>query len=104
MNLIRVLFRLALLALVAAAFVGLTAIYGSSVRPPLPYARFQAAHRHRPPEPQLGRVTEVIGEGLLLALFAVGGRVALRLRLNPAPSSEGKPILLGLDRDAGRVS
>jgi hypothetical protein len=100
MKLVRVLWRIALISLTAAVFVGLTAIYGDSVRPPLPYPRFQAAHRHPPPTPNLGEFAELIASGIALTLFAAGGRIALRLRLNPASPSEERAILLGLHGQA----
>jgi len=97
-KLVRVLSRLALLSLAAAAFVGLTGIYGDSVRPPVPNPHSQAARRYRPSAPQVGRFPEFVGEGMLLAFFAVVGRIALRLRLSPVSRSEGQPILLDLHR------
>ena len=96
MKLIRLLSRLALLSLAAAAFVGLTKIYGDSAHPPLPYARFQAKHRHPPSAPNAAEFTEFIRYGLAFAVFAVGGRLAFRLRLNPPSPSEEQPILLNL--------
>jgi hypothetical protein len=96
MKLVRVFSRIALLLLVAAGFVALTGIYGGSVRPPLPDPRWQAARRHRPPAPQVSKVTEFVAAGVGLALFAVGGRIVLRLRLSPASRKEEQPILLGL--------
>jgi hypothetical protein len=93
---IRVLPRLALLSLVAAAFVGLTMIYGGSVRPLLPNPRSQAARRNRPSAPQVSRFPELVGEGLLLALYAVAGRKGLRLRLSSVSRREGQLILLDL--------
>src|SRR5271155_4823017 len=99
MKLVRVLSRLALLSLAAAAFVGLTKIYGDSAPPPLPYPgieKFQKKHRHPPPAPNAAEFPEFIRYCLAFAIFAVGGRLAFRLRLNPASSREGQPILLGL--------
>jgi hypothetical protein len=98
MKLVRLLSRLALLSLATAAFVGLTGIYGGSVRPSLPSPRYRATHRHPPSAPQVSHFLEFVGAGIVLALFAVGGRTALRLRLSPAPRSEGQLILLGLHR------
>jgi hypothetical protein len=97
-KLVRVLSRLALLSLAAAAFVGLTGIYGGSVQPHLPNPRGQAVRRHRPSAPQVSRFPEFVGEGMLLAFFAVAGRIGLRLRLSPVSRSEGQPIMLGLHR------
>ena len=98
MKLVRVLSRLALLSLAAAAFAGLTKIYGDSAHPPLPYARFPAAHRHPPSAPNAARFPEFIRNSLAFAIFAVGGRLVFRLRLNPPSPSEERPILLGLHR------
>lgn len=98
MKLVRVLSRLALLSLAAAAFVGLAGIYGSSVRSPLPDPRWQAGRNHRPSEPEVSQFPEFIGEGFLLVFFAVIGRIALRLRLSPVSRSEGQPISLNLHR------
>jgi hypothetical protein len=71
-KLVRVLSRIALLSLVAAAFVGLTRIYGSSALPPSPNPRWQAEHSHRSSAPQIGYFPEFLAEGMLLALYAVG--------------------------------
>lgn len=101
MKFVRVLSRLMLLLLAAAAFVGLTGIYGSSARPPLPNPRYLAKHRYRPTAPQASQFLGFVIAGIELAIFAVGGRV-LRLRLSPVPPSEGRPILL--DLDGGRRS
>jgi len=96
---VRVLSRIALLSLVAAAFAVLTAIYGGSARPPLPGPRWQAGRRHRPSAPRLSQFPEFIGEGVVVAVCAVAGRLVLRLRLSPASRSQGQPILLGLLRE-----
>lgn len=98
MKLVRVLLRIALLSLGAAAFVGLTAIYCGSVRPPFPDPHWKAARRHRPSAPQVSQFLEFVAAALGLALFAVGGRIVFRLRLSPASRSEGQPILLDLHR------
>ena len=95
-KLVRLISRIALLSLAAAAFVGLTGIFGGSVRPPLPNPGWQADRRHRPSAPQVWYFTEFVGEGMVLVVFAVGGRIVLRLRLSPASRSEGQPILLRL--------
>lgn len=100
MRFVRVLSRLALLSLVAAAFAALTGIYGGSVRLSLPNPQVRAARRHRPAAPEGGKFPEFVGEGLIVAIFAVAGRVVFRLRLSPASRSERKPILLGLHQEA----
>jgi hypothetical protein len=94
--LLRVLSRLALLSLAAGAFAGLTRIYVGSVRPPVPDPNFQAMRLHRPPAPQLSRFPGFVGAGMVLALFALAGRIIFRLRLSSVSRSDGQPILLNL--------
>jgi hypothetical protein len=101
-KLVRVLSRLALLSLAAAAFVGLTGIYGGSVQLPLPSPNWQAARGHRPSAPEVSQFPEFIGESMAVVFFAVIGRLALRLRLSPVSRGEGQPISLNLHR--GRES
>jgi hypothetical protein len=99
MKLARVLVRLVLLSLVAAGFVGLTALYGGSDRPSAASDPvWQNGRDHRPSAPQVGYFSEFVGEGLLLVFFAATGRIVLRLRLNPVPRYEGQPVLLDLHR------
>ena len=98
MKLVRVLSRLALLSLAAAAFVGLTGIYGSSVRSPLPDPIGQVERQHRPSEPEVSQFPEFIGYVFLFVFYAGIGRIALRLRLSPVSRSEGQPISLNLHR------
>jgi hypothetical protein len=100
MRFIRVLSRLALLSLIAAAFADLTSIYGGSVQSPLPDPQWRAGRDHRPSAPEVRLFPEFIGEGIIVAVFAVGGRIVLRLRLSPPSRSEGQPILLGLHQEA----
>jgi hypothetical protein len=97
-KLVRTLSRFAFLSLAAAAFVGLTQIYGDSVRPPAPDPRWQAGREHRPSAPKVSKFPEFIGEGAVLAIFAVAGRITFRLRLSPVSRSQGQPILLNLHR------
>lgn len=99
MKLVRMLSRVALLSLAAAVFVGLTRAYGRSARPPLPDPQYQAFHEHRHSAPQVSYFPEFFGECIVFAIFAVGGRIVLRLRLTPVSRSEGRPISLGLRRD-----
>jgi hypothetical protein len=99
MKIVRVLSRLALLSLAAAAFAGLTEIYCGSARPPLPDPQWRDERGHRPSAPDVGRFPEFVGEGMILAIYAVAGRTVFRLRLSPASRSEGQPILLGLHRE-----
>ena len=93
---VRVLSRVALLSVVAAAFVGLTALYGGSVRIPLPNPSVQAEKLNRPSAPQVSRFPEFLGEAWVVAIYAVGGRLVFRLRLSRVSRSEGPPILLDL--------
>jgi hypothetical protein len=97
MRLVRVLSRITLISLAAAAFVGLTGVYGNSRRSALPSASWQAEREHRPPAPQVGYFPDVIGDGIVLAIFAFAGRIIFRLRLSPASRIEGPMISLGLD-------
>jgi hypothetical protein len=92
----RLLSRLLLLSLVAAAFVGLTWMYGRSAHPPFPSSRSQEEKRHRPSAPQFDYFLEFVGYGTVLAVFALAGRLVFRLRLNPVSRREGQPILLNL--------
>lgn len=96
MRLARPLFRLAVLLMVGALLVELTAMYGKSAHPFMPNARGQWEIQHQPSTPSVGYVTDFLGQAILLAIFAWLGRMLFRLRLNPAPRNEGKPILLGL--------
>ena len=99
MKFLRLLSRLALLSLAAAVFVGLTGMYGGSVRPPVPSLIWQATREHRPAAPQVGQFPEFLGGVSQLALYALAGRVIFRLRLSSVSRSEERPILLGLRRE-----
>jgi hypothetical protein len=70
------------------------------VRLPLPSPQWRAGRGHRASAPEVAKFPELVGEGIVLAIFAVGGRVVLRLRLSPASRSEGQPILLDLRSEA----
>lgn len=99
MKFARILVRVALLLLAAAAFVGLTVLYGNSAHPSIASDPvWQNGRDHRPSGPQIGYVSEFVGEGLLLVFFAAAGRLVFRLRLNPVPHGEAQPILLDLHR------
>lgn len=93
----RLLSRALLLLLAAAGFVWLTQIYGANVRTALPSPHDQAARLHRPSAPQPDEFLEFVGVGIGFAIFVVGGRLLLRLRLSRVPGSEGQPVLLDLD-------
>ena len=103
MKLVRLSTRVALLSLAAAAFVGLTGIYGGSARPPLPNPRSQAERRHRPSMPQVSQFPEFVAGGVELAIYALAGRIVFRLRLSPVSRTEGQPIVLGLRRERRTV-
>jgi len=82
---------MALLSLAAAAFVGLTAIYGEVAPPQLPNPDWQAFRRHRAPAPHVDEFPEFVAEGMVVTIYAVAGRL-LRLRLSRVPFTHGKPI------------
>ena len=98
-KIMRVAARTAFVSLVAGVFVVLTQAYGHSVRVPLPDARWRAGRAHRPSAPELGKFPELVGEGMIVAVYAVAGRIVLRVRLSTASRSEGQPILLGLGKE-----
>jgi hypothetical protein len=93
---IRALSRMALLSLAAAAFVGLTAISGDVAPPQLPNPDWQAFRRHRAPAPHVDKFPEFVAEGVVITIYAVAGRLLLRLRLSRVPSTQGKPIGLNV--------
>jgi hypothetical protein len=97
-KLVRVLSRIVLLSLAAGAFVGLTGLYGRSIRTPLPDPIGQAERQHRPSEPQVSQFPEFIGYFFLFVFWAGIGRMGLRLRLSPVSRSERQPISLNLRR------
>jgi hypothetical protein len=96
-TLVRALSRIALLSLAAAAFAGLTAVYGDAAQPPLPNPHWQAARRHRALAPQVDKFPEFVAEGMVVTIYAVGGRLLLRLRLSRVPHTQGQPIGLNLE-------
>ena len=99
MKLLRVLSRLTLLLLAAAAFAGLTRIYGVSVRPPVPDPNFQVVRLHRSSAPQLSKFPGFVSAGMVLALFALAGRIIFRLRLSSVSRRDEQPILLNLHQE-----
>src|SRR6185436_9665901 len=92
----RVSARIAILLLVAAAFVGLTGIYADSVRYPQPGPREQAERLQRPSEPDVSEFLEFVGGVVEVGLYALMGRLIFRLRLSPRRRGEGQPIMLNL--------
>jgi len=96
MKLVRLLLRIALLSLVAGAFVGLTQIYGGSTQPPLPGPRSQAEREHRASGPEVTEFPEFVAGVVEVALFALMGRIIFRMRLSSVPRGEEQLILLDL--------
>ena len=90
--------RLAILSLAAAALVGLTQVYGGFARPPLPSPSWQYERLHHSFGPNIILLPECLGDLTVIAIYAVAGRLLLRLRLSSVPPKEGKPILLHLRR------
>lgn len=105
MKLVRVLSRIAILSLVAAALAGLTEIYRSSVQSPLTDPREHAERQHRASEPDVRQFPEFICYVVLFVFWVGIGRAGLRLRLSPVSRTEGQPISLNLHRRReGRAS
>ncbi len=96
MKTIRILARIGVLSLAAAGFIELTALFGDAMKPAAPSAAWRTERRHRPSRPQASYILEFFGEGVVLAVFGVAGRVVFRLRLSPASRTKGQPILLDL--------
>ena len=92
MKWVRALARTALLSLAAAAFAWLTAIYGAVALPPSPSPAWQAFRRHRAAAPHVDAFPEFVAEGMVVAIYAVAGRLLLRLRLSRVPRTQGDPI------------
>jgi hypothetical protein len=91
-----VLSRLVILSLAAAAFAGLTGIYGRSVEYRAPDPQWQVELRQLPSAPQLSQFPEFFGEGMAVALFAVIGRIGLRLRLSPCVAQRRSTDFVGV--------
>lgn len=96
MKLKRAVLRLAILLLVAIAFVELTAIYGRSAQVRVPGPMTQVDRLHHRPRPDIGHFLEFFGAGIEVLLFAVIGRLFLRLRLSARPPNEGQLVSLAL--------
>ena len=97
MKLVRLILRLTVLLLAAASFIGLTLLYHRACSPD---PQWWEGRAHRASAPDVSRIPEVVAEFIVVSIFAVGGRIVLRLRLSPASRSEGKPISLGLNKAA----
>ncbi len=98
MNVRRTLSRIALISLLAVMFAGLTALYGDTAPPSLPSASWQAFRRHRAGAPELDAFGEFLAEGMVVAIYAVAGRLLLRVRLSRS-SPRTRTIVVEL-RDA----
>jgi hypothetical protein len=94
-KLLRLLSRIVLLSLVAAAFVGLTEISCRSVRSPFPPDPWR---EHRPSAPEVSQFPEFIFYFFFLVFWAAIGRIGLRLRLSPPSRGETELISLDLNR------
>lgn len=76
----KTLSRLALIALAASVFVGLTETY-ADFRPRSPHLRWETERRRRPSDPQLDRLPSFLGEFVVVGLIAVAGRKLFRVHL-----------------------
>ena len=77
MKLIWVVARTAVVSLAATAFIALTQAYTHSVRIPLPDPGWRGERAHRPSAPELGKFPELVGAVVVVAIYAVAGRVVL---------------------------
>lgn len=100
MKVIRVfLSRLAAILIIAAAFIAWRAIFVSLMHFMLTNARWQAAlEDSQPSAPEIAYFPDFLYRAGLLALFCTAGRLVFRLRLNPVPRGERRPMLLDLHR------
>lgn len=88
---LRILSRLVLLSLAAAAFTLLTSLYARSIRTPSPTPH---GKHHRALAPKITELPEFFGEVILIAVCTVAGRLIFRLRLSPAPRRKTPLTLL----------
>jgi hypothetical protein len=95
MRLVRLMSRILILLLAATALIGLEEVYSRSAYP-LTNPRLDAERRHQPSAPEVGYISQFIGYALFLTMCALGGRLVFRMRLNPAPRTDGHPLLLDL--------
>lgn len=98
MKIVHVLSRIAFLSLAAAAFVGLTYIYGRSVRLPLSDPHDRAVRAHRPSGPHATEFPEFLADAIVITLYAVAGHVVFRLRLSTKSHSNKQPVILSLHK------
>jgi hypothetical protein len=80
-KLARVVARIAILAVAAALFIGLTGIWASAIESHERSERRFGRVVRRARWPQLRRLSSFAGELVIFAAIAAGGRMILRLRL-----------------------
>jgi hypothetical protein len=93
MKTVRVLSRLAILSLAAAAFTLLTLLCSRFVHTPSPTPHWKL---HRSLGPKISELPELFGEGIVIAVCTVAGRLVFRLRLTPPSPTAGQLISLSL--------
>ncbi|HVY94466.1 MAG TPA: hypothetical protein VHA14_17010 [Bryobacteraceae bacterium] len=96
MKFARTLSRIVLISLAVAGFIMLTAKYGNSGPDPARDLLGEIAREHRPAWPDLDDAIAIPGQLVVLALYAVIGRIFFRLRLSPPSRNEGKLMPLKL--------
>jgi hypothetical protein len=101
MKFTRILARIALVSLAAAVLAMLTASYGNSVPAPPRDLLGEIAREHRPASPDFTDSITILGQCVVLALYALIGRIVFRLRLSSPSRNEGKLEPLELHRNAG---
>jgi hypothetical protein len=78
----RTLARIAMIAVAAAVFMGLTAAYVRYSPPPPPHRRrFEEYRRRRPSGPAMRDLPSFLGEFLLVGGIALVGRKVLQVKL-----------------------
>ena len=97
MRFVRILLRLAVVSLAAGVFVMLTASFGNSVQAPPRDLLGEITREHRPPWPDFSDSITILGEGVVLIMYALVGRIVLRLRLSPSPRNEEQLVRLKLE-------
>ncbi len=80
----------------AGGLVWLTGIYRGSAQFPLLGPEWQEERQHRRSEPQISEFPLFVGDVAVVALYAVAGRLILRLRLPPVSPGEKQMISLRL--------
>jgi hypothetical protein len=78
---LKVLTRVAAIAVASAVFVGLTWIYAGSIREPALHPQRAFRERHRDADARLGAFPKFVGQVGLVGLIALAGRKVLRIRL-----------------------